>query len=206
MQRARKSSQQRDEEMFIMYCEGYSIKQIAEAYGLSEGYVRVVSSKSKWAERKYVNGKEISDITNQKFISIATELIDNFFKEESFAYKKCLEMLHNPECYMDKNGVPSIFKFKEIVITMSLIEDRLKSLAGILEPQQVAELNMKERATVIRELANGLGEDAVIQDNFLQALNWVAESNFGDNHEQELETEKKQFTTQTKTINPKYEE
>ena len=180
MQRARKSSQQRDEEMFIMYCEGYSIKQIAEAYGLSEGYVRVISSKSKWAERKYVNGKEISDITNQKFISIATELIDNFFKEESFAYKKCLEMLHNPECYMDKNGVPSIFKFKEIVITMSLIEDRLKTLCGILEPQQVAELNMKERATVIRELANGLGEDAVINDNFLAALNWTANKNFGE--------------------------
>lgn len=180
MQRARKSSQQRDEEMFIMYCEGYSIKQIAEAYGLSEGYVRVVSSKSKWAERKYVNGKEISDITNQKFISIATELIDNFFKEESFAYKKCLEMLHNPECYMDKNGVPSIFKFKEIVITMSLIEDRLKSFAGILEPQQVAELNLKERTILIRELANGLGEDAVIEDNFLAALNVVANRNFGD--------------------------
>lgn len=182
------SKKERNMEMYVKYIEGIPLQDIADEYGLSYQYVKNLSSKEKWADRKFINATEAIEIFNTKFINTAENLIEEFYANDKQAYRLVIEMLNNPECYCSKDGVASIYKLRQIVETMVILEDRLKDLTGIVTPSEL--LNAK-----IRAIQNGMSNDIIIEDNFMEALIGVGANVFGTNEEQ-LEKDINKYTSQ----------
>ena len=192
------SKKERNLEMYKMYLEGIPFTDIAEQFGMSPQSVKNISCKEKWAERKFTNATEAIEIFNTKFINTAEQLIEEFYANDKYAYRQVIEMLKDPNCYMS-NGVPSIYKLRQIVETMVILEDRLKDLTGIVPASDLLQAKIK---AIQYGMTN---EDDVIEDNFLQALGFTATQVFGDNKEN-MENDINKYTSQSSTKNPKYED
>lgn len=193
------SKKERNLEMYKMYLEGIPFTDIAEHFGMSPQSVKNISCKEKWADRKFTNATEAIEIFNTKFINAAEQLIEEFYENDRYAYRQVIEMLKDPKCYCGKDGVPSIYKLRQIVETMVILEDRLKDLTGIVRPSELLQAKIK---AIQYGMTN---EDDVIEDNFLQALGFTATQVFGDNKEN-MENDINKYTSQTSTQNPKYED
>ena len=192
------SKKERNLEMYMKYLEGIPLQDIADEYGLTYAYVKNLSSQEKWADRKFTNATEAIEIFNTKFINASEQLIEEFFANDKKAYNLVIDMLNNPECYCGKDGTPSIYKLRQIVETMVILEDRLKDLTGIVTPSEL--LNAK-----IRAIQNGISNEIIIEDNFMEALGIVADNVFGDNQDL-LDNEINKYTRQQETKNPKYKD
>lgn len=175
------SREERDNAMFLEYCKGISLREIAEDYGLNYNTVKKISCEQKWANRKLTNGKTVTDIVNQHFINTSKDLVEKFYSEDMYAYNECLNMLHDENCYTDKNGMKSIYKFRQIIETMILIEDRLKDLTGILDAKTLADIDNRNILTNIKKALSGVDDDNAWTveeaDKFYEALMYSAKQN-----------------------------
>lgn len=165
--------EERNYRMFLDYVKGATIGEIAEKYNLSPSSVMSISSREGWKERKFKNGADATTIFNTQFINIAEQMVEEFYKNDYEAYSLVIEMLHDKEALLDKNGHLSIYKLEKVIDCMIKLEDRIKDLTGIVKPSEL----LKAQVEMVR---NNIGSDDLIEDNFLAALNWTANKNFGE--------------------------
>lgn len=176
----KKEIEERNIRMYGYFLSGYKPIEIAEMEGVSVDTVNRISSKYKWKEKRNKVQKNVAfEVANNTFVDNAVEVVNELYAENHKLLEKYREMMSDPES-ISSNGHISPYKLKTAIECLKMISEQLEKYTGFVPVDKLHEMQMKDTLTKIREVLSGYNDSDLIEDNFLTALNVVANRNFGD--------------------------
>ena len=104
---------------------------------------------------------------------------------------KVQEMLGTKEGLLDSKGNLSIYKLNQCADILQKAHQGQMLTSGFMSREVQAKIELQRKSVDMREVLAGLGEDEVIQDNFLEALGIAAEK-IGITSKEEVKDESKE--------------
>jgi transposase len=177
------SVEERNRRMKLEFVNGgLSLKELADKYGLSYNTVRVMSCNGKWADyRRAFESKVAKEAEEQlEEIYVATKVevnlnYNNLWEQMMLVAKR---MLATSEGILDKDGQISVYKLNQLADIITKCHQGQMVTTGFITKETQAKLDLEYRKMNIQEMLAGIGEDDVIPDNFLDALEAAAKRNF----------------------------
>lgn len=172
--------EERNRRMKLLYVnEGMELKDIGARFGLTEGTVKQISHKERWKDYKAKFKQQIDSEIEGKLqeIYVTTGVDINIAYNNAWQQLmwKVQELLGTKEGLLDKNGNLSIYKLNQCADILQKAHQGQMITSGFLSREVQARLELQRKSIDIREIMAGLGEDEVIQDNFMEALGIVAQ-------------------------------
>lgn len=184
--------EERNRRMKLEYVNGgKSLKDIAKDYGLTYNTVRVMSCEQKWKEYKMQFAQKVSNEAEEQLMEIYvnTKVDVNLMYNNAWqtVMITAVKMLNTKEGLMGKDGQLSVYKLNALADVLSKAQAGQNLCTGFISKEAQVKLDMQREAMDLKNILAGLGDDEVIEDNFLQALNDAATKVFGDKHGNEKE-------------------
>ena len=188
--------EERNRRMKLLYVNGgMELKDIGAQYGLTEGTVKQISHKERWKEYKDKFKQQIDlEIEGKlKDVYVNTGVDINIMYNNAWQTLmwKVQEMLGTKEGLLDSKGNSSIYKLNQCADILQKAHQGQMLTSGFMSREVQAKIELQRKSVDMREVLAGLGEDEVIQDNFLEALGIAAEK-IGMTSEKEKENESKE--------------
>ena len=188
------TTEERNRRMKLEYVNGgKSLKDIAIDYGLTYNTVRVMSCEQKWKEYKRQFEQKVSKEAEEQLLEVYvnTKVDVNLMYNNAWqtVMITAVKMLNTKEGLMGKDGQLSIYKLNALADVLSKAQAGQNLCTGFISKEAQIKLDMQREAMDLKNILAGLGDDEVIEDNFLQALNDAATKVFGDKHGNEKESE-----------------
>ena len=185
--------EERNRRMKLLYVNGgMELKDIGAQYGLTEGTVKQISHKERWKEYKDKFKQQIDlEIEGKlKDVYVNTGVDINIMYNNAWQTLmwKVQEMLGTKEGLLDSKGNLSIYKLNQCADILQKAHQGQMLTSGFMSREVQAKIELQRKSVDMREILAGLGEDEVIQDNFLEALGIAAEK-IGMTSEKEKEKE-----------------
>lgn len=163
---------------------GVTLKELADKYGLTYNTVRVMSCNGKWAEYRQQFEDKIAQEAEQKLVdAYVTTRVDvnlNYNNLWEDLMHLAQRMLKTGEGLRDKDGQYSVYKVNQLADIINKCHQGQIITTGFITKETQVKLELEQRKMDIQELLAGIGEEDVIEDNFLDALSKAAKRNFGD--------------------------
>lgn len=171
--------EERNRRMKLDYINGgKSLRDIAEEYGLTYNTVRVMSCEGKWKDYKEAFTRKIAEEAEKQLteVYVATKVDVNLLYNNAWQtlMYKAVRMLNTGEGLTDKNGQLSVYKLNQLADVIAKCHNGQMITTGFITKEAQARIDIQRESMDLRNLLAGLGEDEVIEDNFLQALNEAA--------------------------------
>jgi uncharacterized protein YjcR len=187
------TTEERNRRMKLEYVNGgKSLKDIAIDYGLTYNTVRVMSCEQKWKEYKRQFEQKVSKEAEEQLLEVYvnTKVDVNLMYNNAWqtVMITAVRMLNTKEGLMGKDGQLSIYKLNALADVLSKAQAGQNLCTGFISKEAQIKLDMQREAMDLKNILAGLGDDEVIEDNFLQALNDAATKVFGDKHGNEKES------------------
>lgn len=187
------TTEERNRRMKLEYVNGgKSLKDIAIDYGLTYNTVRVMSCEQKWKEYKRKFEQKVSKEAEEQLLEVYvnTKVDVNLMYNNAWqtVMITAVRMLNTKEGLMGKDGQLSIYKLNALADVLSKAQAGQNLCTGFISKEAQIKLDMQREAMDLKNILAGLGDDEVIEDNFLQALNDAATKVFGDKHGNEKES------------------
>lgn len=179
------SVEERNRRMKLEFVNGgLTLKELSEKYGLTYNTVRVMSCNGKWADyRRNFESKVAKEAEEQlEEIYVATKVDINLNYNNLWEQLMALarRMLNTQEGLLDKDGQLSVYKVNQLAEVINKCHQGQMITSGFMTKETQAKLDLEYRKMNIQEMIIGIGDDDVIPDNFLDALEAAAKRNFGD--------------------------
>ena len=179
--------EERNRRMKLEYVNGgKSLKDIAKDYGLTYNTVRVMSCEQKWKEYKIQFAQKVSKEAEEQLMEIYvnTKVDVNLMYNNAWQtlMQTVVKMLNTKEGLLDKQGELSIYKLNALADVLTKAQAGQNLCTGFISKEAQIKLDMQREALDLKNILAGLGDEEVIDDNFLQALNDTARKVFGDNN------------------------
>ena len=177
--------EERNRRMKLEYVNGgKSLKDIAKDYGLTYNTVRVMSCEQKWKEYKIQFAQKVSKEAEEQLMEIYvnTKVDVNLMYNNAWQtlMQTVVKMLNTKEGLLDKQGELSIYKLNALADVLTKAQAGQNLCTGFISKEAQIKLDMQREALDLKNILAGLGDEEVIDDNFLQALNDTARKVFGD--------------------------
>jgi uncharacterized protein YjcR len=187
------TTEERNRRMKLEYVNGgKSLKDIALDYGLTYNTVRVMSCEQKWKEYKRQFEQKVSKEAEEQLLEVYvnTKVDVNLMYNNAWQTLMItvVRMLNTKEGLMGKDGQLSVYKLNALADVLSKAQAGQNLCTGFISKEAQIKLDMQREAMDLKNILAGLGDDEVIEDNFLQALNDAATKVFGDKHGNEKES------------------
>ena len=188
--------EERNRRMKLLYVNGgMELKDIGAQYGLTEGTVKQISHKERWKDYKDKFKQQIDlEIEGKlKDVYVNTGVDINIMYNNAWQTLmwKVQEMLGTKEGLLDSKGNLSIYKLTQCADILQKAHQGQMLTSGFMSREVQTKIELQRKSVDMREVLAGLGEDEVIQDNFLEALGIAAEK-IGMTSEKEKENESKE--------------
>ena len=188
--------EERNRRMKLLYVNGgMELKDIGAQYGLTEGTVKQISHKERWKDYKDKFKQQIDlEIEGKlKDVYVNTGVDINIMYNNAWQTLmwKVQEMLGTKEGLLDSKGNLSIYKLNQCADILQKAHQGQMLTSGFMSREVQTKIELQRKSVDMREVLAGLGEDEVIQDNFLEALGIAAEK-IGMTSEKEKENESKE--------------
>lgn len=188
--------EERNRRMKLLYVNGgMELKDIGAQYGLTEGTVKQISHKEHWKDYKEKFKQQIDlEIEGKlKDVYVNTGVDINIMYNNAWQTLmwKVQEMIDTKEGLLDSRGNISIYKLNQCADILQKAHQGQMLTSGFMSREVQAKIELQRKSVDMREVLAGLGEDEVIQDNFLEALGIAAEK-IGMTSEKEKENESKE--------------
>lgn len=179
--------EERNRRMKLEYVNGgKSLKDIAIDYGLTYNTVRVMSCEQKWKDYKLAFAQKVSKEAEEQLMEIYvnTKVDVNLMYNNAWQtlMQTVVKMLNTKEGLLDKHGELSIYKLNALADVLTKAQAGQNLCTGFISKEAQIKLDMQREALDLKNILAGLGDEEVIDDNFLQALNDTARKVFGDNN------------------------
>lgn len=188
--------EERNRRMKLEYVNGgKSLKDIAADYGLTYNTIRVMSCEQKWKDYKKTFEQKVAKEAEEQLLEVYvnTKVDVNIMYNnawQSLMYM-IVKMLNTKEGLMGKDGQLSIYKINALADALTKAQAGQNLCTGFISKEAQVKIDMQREAMDLKNLLAGLGEDEVIEDNFLDALNDAAKKVFGGNMNGQNEESKK---------------
>lgn len=187
------TTEERNRRMKLEYVNGgKSLKDIAIDYGLTYNTVRVMSCEQKWKEYKRQFEQKVANEAEEQLLEVYvnTKVDVNLMYNNAWqtVMITAVRMLNTKEGLMGKDGQLSVYKLNALADVLSKAQAGQNLCTGFISKEAQIKLDMQREAMDLKNILAGLGDDEVIEDNFLQALNDAATKVFGDKHGNEKES------------------
>ena len=188
--------EERNRRMKLLYVNGgMELKDIGAQYGLTEGTVKQIAHKERWKEYKDKFKQQIDlEIEGKlKDVYVNTGVDINIMYNNAWQTLmwKVQEMLGTKEGLLDSKGNLSIYKLNQCADILQKAHQGQMLTSGFMSREVQAKIELQRKSVDMREVLAGLGEDEVIQDNFLEALGIAAEK-IGITSKEEVKDESKE--------------
>ena len=188
--------EERNRRMKLLYVNGgMELKDIGAQYGLTEGTVKQISHKERWKEYKDKFKQQIDlEIEGKlKDVYVNTGVDINIMYNNAWQTLmwKVQEMIDTKEGLLDSRGNISIYKLNQCADILQKAHQGQMLTSGFMSREVQAKIELQRKSVDMREVLAGLGEDEVIQDNFLEALGIAAEK-IGITSKEEVKDESKE--------------
>ena len=186
------TTEERNRRMKLEYVNGgKSLKDIAIDYGLTYNTVRVMSCEQKWKEYKRQFEQKVAKEAEEQLLEVYvnTKVDVNLMYNNAWQTLMitAVRMLNTKEGLMGKDGQLSVYKLNALADVLTKAQTGQNLCTGFISKEAQVKLDMQREAMDLKNILAGLGDDEVIEDNFLQALNDAATKVFGDKHGNEKE-------------------
>lgn len=157
-------------EIFLDYLGGQSYTEISRKYSISKAYVNKLVTTGNWKERKTQIKQATRDNIDMVVVDAAVETVNRFMRNNLKALKEVEDLLYNDDALKGKDGNKSIYKVREIIESMHLIENQVKQYMNIINPIDAHKLRLQYEQLKLKEtLING-SDNEDVQDNFIDIL------------------------------------
>ena len=206
MSAKKKLTEQDIQNMFLDYLSGMSYAKLANKYDVSRAYINNIVTKEKWAEKKSETRQLQLEELKATYVESSKEVVQDFFNIDMHLYNVLKDKIMNySNIFIGKDCNFSWYKFNECVDSILKLQSEIKDLTGVLSIKETYDILIKQQNIDLRKVGMGIGDDVIIEDNFMEALGIVADNVFGDNKEI-IDKEIKKYTSQQETKNPKIDD
>lgn len=153
---------------------GKSLKDLALQYGLTYNTLRVISCEEKWKDYKEAFAKKVSKEAEDQLteIYVATKVDVNLMYNN--AWQVMMQMVVNALATRDgirnKHGELDVYKLNQLADVLTKAHQGQQTTTGFISKEAQAKIDIQREAMDIKKLLSGLGEDEVIDDNFIEML------------------------------------
>lgn len=157
---------------------GKSLKDIAEEYGLSHQTLKALSSQEKWGEQREAQRIRFSeDVENRLRDALLNTTVDvNVLYNNAWqlVMLKAQKALATGEGITDKFGRIDVYKLDKLADILTKSQAGQNLCNGFIPATDKARIDIAKEQLDIKKTMLGMGEDVLIEDNFIECLNIAA--------------------------------
>ena len=170
---------------FVRQHDCRNLKEFCNIKGLNYGYVKQIAAKEGWVkERKKWQAENAQSAEQIDELDITRAMGDKMLMDTlpalMDAWDELINAAANRNVYRNSEGEFSAIKYKRIMECFESLLNNIKNCTFHLDAESRAKLNISYEQLEMKKKRQQDDEGAIIEDNFLQALEKAGEAVWND--------------------------